>query len=112
MGLNISFFKTPRHRVFHYEPLYYNKRKEHIDEVLEEIKKKKGEATEDDPKRVRYYSGKNIRGKMRNYTQNNSRHAMHSSTNKIIGIISLIILFVLIYYFAEYFGILISGISR
>ena len=34
--MNISFFKTPSHRVFHYEPRYWDERKERREQVRQD----------------------------------------------------------------------------
>ena len=34
------FFKTPKHRVFEYKPLYYDPRKEALDEKIENARKR------------------------------------------------------------------------
>ena len=39
--MNISFFKTPEHRVFHYEPRYWDERKEHREQVKNEALREK-----------------------------------------------------------------------
>ncbi len=108
MGLKISFFKTPKHRVFHYEPIYYDERKEHREELIEEIKKEKALREGKEYVNEKYIPGRNIRGKMRNFTENNSRHDMKASTTRIISLVSLVVLFILIYYFATYFGWFLS----
>lgn len=107
MGLRISFFKTPKHRVFNYSPIFYDERKEKLQEriakIQDEMEREKAEKEGLEWENKRYIPGKNIRGKFRESRENNRRHAMKTSTSKIIGLISIGILFVLIYYFANYF---------
>lgn len=112
MGINISFFKTPRHRVFHYEPLYYDEKKEHREELMEEIEKEKAQKEGREWKDTHYYAGKHIRGKIRESSEKYHRHAMKDSVSKIIGIVSLVILFILIYYFAQYYTIFIQSLGK
>ena len=104
MGLRISFFKTPKHRVFNYTPIYYDERKERMQERLDAIAKEKAEKEGIEWKNKRYVPGRNIRGKMRENMEKNKRHSMSPSVSKIVGLVSLVVLFVLIYYFANYFG--------
>ncbi len=95
MGLNISWFKTSKHRVFHYEPLYYNEKKEKMDERYN---------------RNTYTPGVNIRGKIRNSSVENKKHPMSSFTRKIVVFISLLIMFILAYYFSQYIVLLFSAL--
>jgi len=37
-----SFFKVPQHRQFHYEPIYYDERKERLEERIREIEQQYG----------------------------------------------------------------------
>ena len=43
MGIRLSFFKTPKHKVFNYIPIYYDERKERMQERLDAIEKEKAE---------------------------------------------------------------------
>ena len=36
------FFKVPQHKQFHYEPIYYDERKERLDERIKEIEQEYG----------------------------------------------------------------------
>ncbi len=104
MALKISFFSTPKHRVFHYEPLYYDENKERRELLLQDIEREKaikeGRVFEND----KYRPGQHLRGKLRNSSDDHKRHAMKSSTKKIITLVTLVVLFVLIYYFAQYYS--------
>lgn len=104
MGFRLSFFKTPKHRVFNYQPIFYDERKERMQERLEAIEKEKAEKEGRAYHSERYIPGKNIRGKMREARDNNKRHAMSPSLSRVVGLLSVAILFVLIYYLANYFG--------
>lgn len=108
MGLNISFFKTPKHRVFNYTPLYYDERAEHREEVIAEAEREKAEREGRPWKDKHYYPGKNIRGKIRESSAKNRRHAMKDSTSRIIGVVALVIFFILLYYFAEYYTVFLN----
>lgn len=103
MAINISFFRTPKHRVFHYTPRYYDETKERIRNTIDEIEREKAEKEGKPYKSDHYIPGKSIRGSMRD-AEKYKKHAMKPGISKIIGWVSLIILFVLIYYFATYFG--------
>lgn len=111
MGINISFFRTPKHRVFHYTPIYYDETKERIQGLVDEAKREKAEKEGLPYKKETYIPGKNIRGSIRYSTERNSRHDMSKKVSSIVGYVTLIILFVLIYYFANYFGWFLSLIK-
>jgi hypothetical protein len=66
--------------------------------------KEKAEKEGREWKNERYIPGRNIRGKIRENMDNNKRHSMSPSLSKIVALVSMVILFVLIYYFANYFG--------
>lgn len=108
MGLNFSFFKTPKHRVFHYEPLYYDEQKEKMAERLSEIEKEKAAQEGRTWKDEKYYPGRNIRGKIRNSSEENRKHSMNASTRRIVTLVSITILFILVFLVAEKFNLLIT----
>ncbi|HIT47950.1 MAG TPA: hypothetical protein IAC34_00445 [Candidatus Coprenecus stercoripullorum] len=103
MALNISFFKTPKHRVFTYTPLYYDERKERREQVKDEALREKAMREGREWKDDRYYTGKYIRGKIQEASRNNRRHALGANANKIVGWVSMIIFFIMLIYFAKYF---------
>lgn len=45
------FFKVPQHKQFHYEPIYYDERKERLEERIKEIEMEYGIKTDDRPMR-------------------------------------------------------------
>jgi|SRR5574344_2796182 hypothetical protein len=104
MGINISFFKTPKHRVFHYTPIYYDETRERIHGLEEEAKREKAKKEGKPYQSDNYIPGKKIRGSIRYSSERNSRHDMSGKVSKIVGYVTLLILFILIYYFANYFG--------
>lgn len=75
-----------------------------MQERLDAIAREKAEKKGIEWKNERYVPGRNIRGKMRENMEKNKRHSMSPSISRIVGLVSLAILFVLIYYFANYFG--------
>ena len=102
MGLNFSFFKTPTHRVFNYQPRHYDPRKEKMQERYDEAAKAKADEEGREWTNERYFPGRNIRGKIRDSKKR--KHAMDAKTRRIVGGISLLLLFVVLYYFAQYAG--------
>ena len=75
MAFGFKFWHIPEHRVFHYEPRYYDERKERLEEIykkygktlpskeIEEMARKEGLLEED--KGRRYIPGMHIRGSFR-----------------------------------------------
>jgi hypothetical protein len=104
MGIRFSFFKTPQHKVFNYTPIYYDERKERMQERLDAIEREKAEKEGREYKSERYIPGKHIKGKMHSALENNRHSSMSPSLSRVVGLISVGILFVMIYYFANYFG--------
>ncbi|MCF0165753.1 MAG: hypothetical protein HUJ89_01015 [Bacteroidales bacterium] len=111
MGLRLSFFNTPKHRVFHYEPIYYSEEKEHRDELIEKIERRKAEAEGREYKSETYYPGRYIKGHLREQMATNRRHAGGASMSRLIAIISIAMLFVMIYLISDYFGFFASLLS-
>lgn len=99
MGLNFSFFKTPKHRVFHYQPLYYDPRKEALQERI-------ARAREDEKgKEHDYVPGKNIRTNFRKALYDNRKQAGSPVVMRIIVMLSLVGLAAALYFFAKSIGL-------
>ncbi len=110
MGLNFSFFKTPKHRVFTYQPLYFDEQKERLEELKNDARREKAEKEGLRWKNERYIPGKNIRGSIRGANQRNRRHAMNPTTRKVVGVLSIILVIAIMFYAADYFRLLIESI--
>lgn len=99
MGLNLGMFRTPRHKVFNYQPLYYNERKEALDEKLEKARRK--EAGEHIP-------GENIRGAFSNRMGFNvQRSRSKDATRRMLTLIALVVFMMALVYIAKYMGFLL-----
>lgn len=99
MGIGFSFFKAPKHRVFKYQPLYFDERKEAMKERLERLNLEERESEE------KYRPGKFIRFNMRkSFYESRSKKGSPVVTRFIIlaAISGLLIMF---YYLAKYFGL-------
>ncbi|MBR5249693.1 MAG: hypothetical protein IKV28_03790 [Bacteroidales bacterium] len=112
MAVNFSFFKIPEHRVFNYQPRYYDPRKERREALMKELKKEKaqleGEAWEDEP----YVPGKLIRGKFTEAAAQNRRQPFKPTTMRLITYISLAIFFIFLVFFGDMFVELMNSIYR
>lgn len=113
MGINISFFKTPKYRVFHYDPIYYDERKERLEEIMEEAEREKAiKEGREYKSEKKYIPGRNIRGKIRESSEKQHKRALSDSTSRIIGVVALIIFFVMLFYFAEYYSVFLEALQR
>lgn len=98
MGLfNFGFFGTQEHRVFNYRPRYY-------DEEKEALKEKFGDV--DGTKEKSYAPGSYIRGSLRNGKYSKTRGA--NKVQRVIGAVTLILAFVVIYLIAKYYQLLLA----
>jgi len=108
--LNISFFKTPQHRVFNYEPRYYDERKERLQKLYEKYGKNpdgtpKVAGTEDEAtyKELTEHRapGSSIRGSFQSAYKESRRSAGNQKIKTIITIVALILVFIAAYYLAD-----------
>ena len=100
--MNISFFKTPSHRVFHYEPRYYDERKEHREAVRQEALREKAIREGKEWKDESYQPGKYIKGRLQ-------EQALNKNLTRIIGLVSVAIFFAFLIYFAKYFTVFLES---
>ena len=105
--MNISFFKTPSHRVFHYEPRYYDERKEHREAVRQEALREKAIREGKEWKDESYQPGKYIKGRLQEQVRNNRRGSLNKT--RIIGLVSVAIFFAFLIYFAKYFTVFLES---
>lgn len=101
MGIfNFGFFGTPEHRVFNYKPRYYDPEKEALKEKFGAV---------DGSRDKNYVPGSHIKGSFRGGNYQRTRKAGRASG--IIGMISLILAFVVIYLIAKYYPLLLSSMQ-
>ncbi len=97
MGIfNFSFFGSGEHRVFNYRPRYYDPEKEALKEKFGEVDGSKDKQS--------YTPGMYVRGSLRNGHYQKTRGA--SKVQKILGFVSLILAFVVIYLIAKYYPLM------
>ena len=95
----MNFFNTPSHRAFHYEPRYYDERRERREKVAKNAQMEKAireGRTWNDPD---YKPGSIIRDSSRNYNREDYWHKDKGGLMSIVKAVSLLILFGLIWYF-------------
>ncbi len=101
MGLfNIGFFGTSEHRVFKYRPRYY-------DEQKEALRQKFGHVDGSMDNKETYVPGSYIRGSFRNANVHRSHEK--GKLQKILGLVSLILVFVMLMLFVKYFQVLMTA---
>lgn len=118
MGFNFNFFGESEHRVFNYKPVYYDPEKEErkrlFGKVDGSLDSDAGTPTGDDKaggaetSGANYKPGKYIYGSFRDGNYQRSRSTSSNKVQKIIGLVGLILFFIVLYYIARFYGILLS----
>lgn len=88
------FFKTPKHRVFNYQPLYYDPRKEELEEKIENQRKR--DAGE-------YVPGDNVRKGFRRIQYESKRSSGPSKLIRFVSLVSIVILIYVLMRFTDVF---------
>ena len=101
MGFSFNFFGKQEVRRFNYKPRFY-------DPETEERRKKYGDFSK--PQDEGYTPGKHVRGSFRD--GNYQRKIEVSRNQKMIGMVTMILLFVVVYLIFKYFPLLIESITR
>ena len=101
MGFSFNFFGKQEVRRFNYKPRFY-------DPETEERRKKYGDFTK--PQDEGYTPGKHVSGSFRD--GNYQRKIEVSRNQKMIGMVTMILLFVVVYLIFKYFPLLIESITR
>lgn len=103
MGFSFNFFGTQEVRKFSYRPRFY-------DPETEERRKKYGDFTKPQEEQKEYVPGSYVRGKLRdgNYSQTKDV----SRNQKVLGIITMILLFAVVFLIYKYFPILIDTLTK
>lgn len=100
MGL-FNFFGESEHKVFDYKPIYYNKE--------EDERKRKFSAVDgtmsEEKKSGTYVPGSYIKGSFRDGGYQKTKSHM-TKVQTIIGIVSLILIFAVLYFIAKFYTLL------
>ena len=101
MGFNFSFFGKQEVRKFSYKPRFY-------DPEAEERKQKFGDHSPE--KEEKYVPGQHVKGSLRdgNYRQTKDL----SKNQKVLGAISLLLLFAVIFLLWKYFPVLLDSMEN
>ena len=101
IGFNFSFFGKQEVRKFNYRPRFY-------DPEAEERRQKYGDFTK--PKPEGYAPGQHLKGSFRDGNYSRTRDVARNQ--KALGVITMVLLFAVVYLVYEYFPILIDSLSR
>ena len=101
MGFNFSFFGKQEVRKFNYRPRFY-------DPEAEERRKKYGDFTK--PKQEGYVPGQHVKGSLRDGKY--SRTEDMSKNQKVLGMITMGLLFAVVYLIYKYYPILIDSVAK
>lgn len=100
MGL-FNFFGESEHKVFDYKPIYYNKeedeRRRRFGAVDGTLEKEKAEGT--------YTPGSYVKGSFRGGNYQKTKSHM-TKVQTVIGIVSMILIFAVLYFIAKFYSIL------
>lgn len=101
MGFSFNFFGTQEVRKFSYKPRFY-------DPEAEERRKKYGDFTKQrEP--GKYVPGQYVKGSIRD--GNYQRTKEINRNQKVVGIVTMVLLFTVVYLIAKYFPVLIDSLS-
>ena len=105
MGFNCNFFGNTEHRVFNYKPRYYDEEAEERRRLFGKVDEGAGRRNADGSDKE-YKPGNYIQGSFRdgNYLRTKGSPKLHAA----IGLVSLILFFVILYYVARFYGLLLS----
>ena len=100
MGFSFNFFGTQEVRKFNYKPRFYDPEKE-------ERRRKFGDHSAE---KTPYTPGKHIKGSFRD--GNYQRTKEISRNQKTIGMVTMVLLFAVVYLIFKYFPILIDSLGK
>ena len=104
MGFSFKFFGTQEVRKFSYKPRFYDPEKE------ERRKRYARYGRQEDAQDEAYTPGKYIKGSLRDGNYKRTRDI--AQNQKVIGIITTLLLFAVVYLIYRYFPILIDSLTR
>ncbi|NLA16215.1 MAG: hypothetical protein GX877_06755 [Bacteroidales bacterium] len=102
MAFRISFFRTPKHRVFTYKPRYWDPEKEEFEARVKRTREIVAAQKKDEDKP--YIPGGTIRGSFRRTHQVERRYPARQKLIRAAVIISLIIIMIMAVYFTQAFS--------
>ena len=103
MGFSFKFFGTQEVRKFNYKPRFY-------DPEVEERRKKYGDFTKPKEEEQEYVPGKYVKGSLRD--GNYQRRQEVNRNQKNIGVVTMLLLFAVVYLIYKYFPILVDSLTK
>lgn len=113
MGFNFNFFGETEHRVFNYKPIYFDPEKEERkrffgdhgqEDAAADGSAAQGNAAEEES----YTPGKYLQGSFRDGNYQRLRTSSSTKAQKVIGIVGLVLFFVVLYYIAQFYGLILK----
>lgn len=112
MAIRFTFFPTPEHKVFHYEPKYYDPQKERLEQLYEKYGKtpdgmKKAEeelAAEqlaNNGKSSGYIPGRNIRGAFSRSAEEYRKSEGNAKVKRVVMLITVLAAMVVAYFLSQ-----------
>jgi len=101
MGFSFNFFGTQEVRKFSYKPRFY-------DPEAEERRKKYGDFTK--KKDEKYVPGQHVKGSLRD--GNYQRTKEIGRNQKAVGVVTMILLFAVVYLIYKYFPVLVDSLTQ
>lgn len=98
MGFNFGFFGSNEHRVFNYKPRYYDPEKEALKEKFGAVDGSK------EKKDGNYVPGSYLKGSFREGNYQKTRQV--GRMQKIIGMVTLVLIFVVLILISRLYGLL------
>lgn len=129
MGFNFNFFGETEHRVFNYKPIYFDPEKEErkrffgdhgqADAANQEAANRNATASADAANQdtsaqgnaaeeESYTPGKYLQGSFRDGNYQRLRTSSSTKAQKVIGIVGLVLFFVVLYYIAQFYGLILK----
>ena len=112
MAFRITFFKMPKPRPFNYTPIYYDPIKERIQEARERVAKQGEEEQARMAEERLYAPGQRIRGSFQRALDDRRRPTAHSRLIRAVLMLTLIVLFVFIWYFTDGLSMLFKALNQ
>ena len=103
MGFSFNFFGKQEVRKFNYIPRFY-------DPETEERRKKYGDMTKLDEKKGEYVPGQHLKGSFRD--GNYQRKQDVTKNQRAIGMLTMVLLFAVVYLLYKYYPILLDSLSK
>ena len=116
MALRLSLFKTPKHRVFTYRPIFYDPVKEELNERIERIRAEMEESdpNNSNPREKRPYNpGSIIRGSFRKAARRETpRRGGENKYIRVIAVLTIAALIAVALYLADGIRLLFEAVSN